>query len=270
MTRHASSSSDSRKSLRTLIIFCSVVFAIITISLTYKAISVMKTSSFDGDNLFVISFTKGNKADIVGFYPSEKKLTHLSVSNVPNPNNLEDSLGVFLDGNITLSKEFTEAKQAASFMQDAALFKKSATSNLSLLDLVRLSLFTRTLPPGNIQSEEIRLPLDDARTDEMIRELFSDQKLLKENLTIQIINGTGISGLGKKVERLLANRSASVISVINADSEQKTSRIEYSGEKSYTVEEMRKFLSVEPVQSENKNIADIILVIGIDRADSFK
>lgn len=263
MTRKTSTSTDSGRSLRTLIFFCVVVFIVIAISLTYKTVTILKKSSFDGNNLYVVSFSYDKQVEVVGFYPDGKKLTHLSVGNVSANTDIEDTLGVLLDGHITLKKEFDSVNNAAKLLQDAAVFKRSAKGDFSAIDMLRLSFFARTLPPGNIESEEIRLPLDTVRTDELVLELFSDQKLMKENLTVQIINGTETSGLGKKIERLLVNRAVGVISVVNADKEQKVSRIEYSGNESYTLKKMSEFLQVDPVFSENKKIADIILVIGI-------
>jgi hypothetical protein len=97
-----------------------------------------------------------------------------------------------------------------------------------------------------------------------VSDLFKDNTIITENLNIQIINTTDIPGLGKQLERVIVNQGGNVISVTNSREPVKKSKIQYIGEKNYTVGKFTSLFDLSAEKIENKSIADLIIIIGED------
>lgn len=260
--------SPQPNSLRTLLIFCGIVVILVLISSLFRLLYLIQHSQFSGENRFTIAFVGDSKElNIVSLDPNKSTLSHLEINGVKNVSDAKMQVGVFTDTTIYLHQSYDPEKRVASYLMDSLLHKK-ASSSLSSFDLIRLALATGSISPSTIDSEEITLPLDHTSIEQITQKLFFDTELSSDNKTIEIVNGTGIPGLGGRLERALTTMGANVISVTNADKKQQRSQLKYFGDKTYTVERLEKLLGMDVQKKEGKSLSDIIIVIGEDKEET--
>jgi hypothetical protein len=245
-------------------IYCGIVLLLVIGSLGIKFFTLFKDSKFDSHHEFIIAFEHQKELDVVAFHPVQKSLSHLQIRGIRDLNETEKTLGVFFDSSITLNESFS-MDHIASYLSDAMVKHRLARSPLSTYDLLKLSLFAKGIPESQWQTEEIALPLEQSQIDQFAQELFTDQTFSTENKSVQIVNGTGVPGLGTRLGRQLGNRGLNVISIINADDPTETSEIRYFGDKTYTVERLSKMLSTPATPMEKQTLSDIIITIGADK-----
>lgn len=259
--------STSKNSLRLLMFFLLVVFLLITISISYRFITLTQNSVFDSDYLFTIAFVKGRDLDIVGVNAHDKRLSHLQVRGAKDLAQAKQILGIFIDGQINLSQTFQGVREVDSHIADALLKKRGVSTTLTFYDLLRLLWVVKGIPKTNISQQTISLPQNEAKIDNITRAFFIDPRIVEDNVTIEIRNGTSIPGLGKRLERAITTMGGTVISVTNADEVVTTSQIEYKEEKknSDTLKKLQRLLSMPAVALSSPSLSDIIITIGKDR-----
>lgn len=258
----------SKNSLRLLIIFLLGVFFLITISVTYRFIKLTQESTFDGDYLFTLAFVQGKDLDIVGVNAQEKKLSHLQVRGIKDISEAKQQLGIFIDGQINLSQAFQGAEKVDSYLSDALLKKRTVSSStLTFYDLIRLLLVVKGIPKTNISQKALHFTQDEEKIDSVTRSLFVDPRIVEDDVTIEIRNGTAIPGVGKRLERAITTLGGTVISVSNADEVVTTSKIEFKEEKNNknTLKRLQRLLSVPAVPLSSPALSDIIITVGKDR-----
>lgn len=256
------------KSLRILVFFCVIVGLLIVFSLLVRSVYIVQNSQFSGDSRFTIAFISNDKdLDIVSYDPLENMLSHLAIHGTEDVERAKMEVGVFTDTTILLEGDFSLDKSISSYMIDS-LFHKNARSSLSGYDLIRLAIATSGISKEELVSENITFPVDRVLIDKTTKELFYDTTLSQENMTIEIVNGTGVEGLGGRLERALTIMGGNVISVTNAEKRQQESSIVYYGEENYTVKRLVKLLGMSAKNQEGRGLSDIIIVIGQDKKDT--
>jgi polyisoprenyl-teichoic acid--peptidoglycan teichoic acid transferase len=118
----------------------------------------------------------------------------------------------------------------------------------------------------DVINKEISLPLTESEIESLLSNTFHDNALISENITIEIVNGTGIPGLAGKMEKVVSRMGGNVIAVSNAQSDESTSQIHYyeDEEGKYARERFGKLFSFPLVQTNQKALSDIIIIIGKD------
>ena len=159
----------SRHSLRTLIIFCGVVFFLVGISLIVRTVQIVKTSQFNGDHRFTLAFVHKNELDLVSIEPEGKKITHLNIESKSSLEGTKRTIGVFTDSTVVLDQPFSIEKGLASYMRDSILNKGMDTS-LSIYDSLRLSFLTQRISKNDVTSETITLPAEKVHIDQITQE----------------------------------------------------------------------------------------------------
>lgn len=255
---------ENPNSFRTLLIFCVVVTILILISLSIKAFTIIKASKFDGSHRFtlVINYEGNKKTEILSFDPKNKTISKAEVTS-KQKTDLNKALGLYVDGTIQLKSEKEGEEQVSKQMLSLATRFNTAKTNITALDLFRLSLVASTISHNKIAEKKISLPSSEVEIDKIILSLFSDPNISEENIAVEIINATGTPGFGRRLERVLNNMGGQVIAVTTARSGKPASKIYYVG-KSYTLEKIEKITNRKGEESENKGIADIQVVLGKD------
>lgn len=122
-----------------------------------------------------------------------------------------------------------------TFFNFVSLFGKinQIKTNLSILQLFRLYLIlinTRgdqfkfyNLDRYNILGD-VKLAdgstasqIDPDRLDKTLEGVFSEAEILKENISISVLNGTSQTGIGSKVARIISNMGGRVVNIGNSD-----------------------------------------------------
>lgn len=233
-------------------------------SLSFKVAEVFQNSRFDGENRFTMAVNKKNP-QIISFSPSDKSIFMLNL-NEPQDRNLGRLLTVPIDSHITWDLEFRKESIGSQFFQ-LLLSLRDKDTNLTAIDVLRLSLFARSVPSESI-SEETLASYNLSDIQEAISFNFIDSKMVSEKLRIEVINGTEVAGLANRLAAYISNMGGNVILISTSDKVSKESEIKYFGERRYTVSKLKGLLGFKDVKGEKKNISDVIITIGEDRVDS--
>lgn len=258
---------SSRNSLRLLGIFFIVVISAVLLSLGHRIFTLVSESKFDGQHSFLVSFIYKNDVDIIGINPSQKSFSHLQVrGGKSSKENIQES-GVLTDSTVTLAKPFVITNVSDYFIK-AAWHQDKIVTDLTIYDLSRLGLVTKNIAKDSLNSESVHIPFDQAAASSMLEQLFLDDAIDADNQTVAIVNGTGVPGIGTRLEQPLSSLGVNIISVTNSDSVKSSSKITYMGKKSYTVKRLSSLLHLPTEQITSQGISDIIILIGKDRSQT--
>lgn len=258
----------NRKSLRPLLLFCAGLFLVIAVSFFIKAIQVISKSTFDGNHRFTI-LTNKPPLYIVSFVPSKKAIVMAKIVLDKDAKNINTKkIGQFLkiptDGHVWFS--FQEKNDIDLELFSMLLHYDSLDTNLTLYDIFRLWWFAKLVPSHSTVKTQFTIKNNGVEeTPALVKALskfFSDQGILDEKLSIQIVNATGEVGFGARLAKMITNMGGNVIIVSTADEISNTSQISYYGEPSYTLARFEKLLSLPKNQMYILGIADIVITLG--------
>lgn len=264
--------------LRLAVIFGILVFLLILCSLIIKFFSVLSKSSFDGEHRFTVSVANNGLPSILvlSFAPDNNSISFLKVKGFNNQKSIGKFLKIPIDGSIKFRKQidFLEKEDGVeSILRNSLVNLNSIDTDLTFIDLIRLWYFVKTQPSHVIISKELedlskKGVNQEYAIDKLSSKLFSDYTVLSEKLTIQIVNGTNISGLGNRLARFISNNGGNVVSVLTSEKDLEKSQILYNGELFYTYKRLYKILGFPLEKSQSVVISDVIIIIGKDSKDS--
>lgn len=248
------------KILQKLILFLVILFIFAGI---LKLITVVVHSAYDPSSYFTFSVLSpnNNTEEVIGVSAKSGTASVLTING--NVNNVQQLLEIPVEGHIVfngnLSNESVQNQLRTFVFHYAALH-----TDLTFLDLVRLWYSMLSIDQSTILQKSISLPQSTDVIDAISSSFLKDPQIFNESKDVQIINASGISGLGNRLARMIANTGANVVSVKTADSVQTKSVIEYKRSLSYTVSRFQKTLSYKAEQVKPQIVYDIIIIIGTD------
>lgn len=261
---------ESNRSLRTVLLFCFLVGLLIVVSLTIKTVSLIRESTFDGKNQYILAVTTDKKSEIISFHPLEKSIGVLKVNNSTDSKNLKRALSIPIDGYISLKEDEKTMPSVVAILEGTIKRGMQGSDHLTIYDVVRLYLFAKSIPENKIIQREIRLPLEKVFLQDFVKELMTDQHIVDDNISIAIINSTGESGYGARLENVLLSIGGNVVAVSTASKSTAVSKIQYTRKKSYTLERLERILGF-PIEEGNQDaVSDILVTIGKDAIDTEK
>lgn len=255
-------STTTTHNLRLLVFFGILVAALVISSLILKFISLVRESRFDGEHFFVVSFSHAKDADIVGFDPKNKKMTILHVSGNSKSVNLQQGLGIPIDGEV--DGKIASGNSIPSVLLGMFLRFQAIKTNLTILDIGRLAVFAKTIPQSDIQEKEMSLLRDEITNKDTVASLFVDPAIVEEKIDVEIVNASGGSGLGQRLERMLSHVGYTVIAVTTSPKKRANSSIIYYGEKTYTIYKLERIVNSPIEYTEKKQLATIAIILGED------
>lgn len=263
MKRHAAQSTN--KSLKTFFFYAGIVLFVILISLALKAYHIVTQSVFDGDNQFVIALAKGSEVKEVLSLDPQGTVSLLRITGKPLPvSSLGNTLGVATNTLVQTSDDAEFTKNPTALLTDMLVQPQRFSMSLTVYDNLRLLL----LAQKEVHETVLQLPGKQEAIDSMIQKLFSDNTISDEDMTIQIINASGKPGLAGRLERVLTNKGANVISLKTSYSNIKESTISFYGDMSMTVDILQDLLHFSTSQMNREGVANIIITIGEDANNS--
>lgn len=255
--------------------FVGFVGALLIVSIFMKLFLLAKESSFDGSHRFTIAVSSSdlqssnNKTtEIISFSPSDQSIERL-VINTPVPIiGMERLLEIPIDGVVVINGNSISGKESiGEALKLIALSFKNVRSDLTVLDIMRLWWFGRTVSEHSVKdetfSQDPNLSLE-SQLDSYAQTLFADDTVASEKESISIVNGTDISGFGTRFSRLVTNMGGNVVSVSTSDSKVDHTTISYYGKKSYTLSRIEKVLGIKAVLSKSPELANIVIILGED------
>lgn len=262
----------SKDNLKPILIFCLLVLSLVIISLLFKAATLIKSSRFDGKHSFnaIVYSNKENqsaqKKMVISFSPDTQSISVLKVLTDVKPSNLGRVLEIPVDGTIGVSGQ--NEQKLESMFQTMLLNYKDIDTKLTIIDIFRLWFFTRGITEQAITTKELFLPNEAGLKDEVIdrisSKLFLDMTFSQEKVSIQIVNGTGVLGLGNRLGRLIQNIGGNVVAVSTAEDNFETSEILYFDQDTYALQRLSGILGFKKNQARKIEVSDIIIKIGRD------
>jgi hypothetical protein len=249
-------------------LFVLLVFCLIILSLLLKVFFVIRDSKFDGSHSFIVGFVGSSKTKLVSFNPQGKTMFVVNIDGALSKNALGRALEVPVDGIIKSEGNIQDKNIATVLLKSASPFSNSL-DDLTFIDAFRLFLFVKSVQDGAIDDRNFSTNLNDAQKSTILTLSFTNPTIYQENQGIQIINASNISGAGNRLASLITNIGGSPILVTTADKAQNASKIIYFKQKSYTVKKLSDYLGFPVQESNQKGIADVIIIIGKDRINSF-
>lgn len=249
------------------VFFVIFVILIILTSFVLKIVQIVEQSKFDGNSHFTVSVSNNKELKILSFSPKTQSMSILNLEGEVKNLNINKFFAIHLDGFV--EAEFLDINKDESDLMSAVLLSfGSAKTDLTIVDIFRLFLASKTIPAKNVATLDISTKLDGDRVDKIVVELLSDREIEKEDQAIEIINATSVTGLGSRLGRFVTNMGGKVVQVSTESVYQKKSTILYNGDKTYTVEKLHKVLGFELTQTDRESIGDITIIIGEDHNDS--
>lgn len=252
--------------MRIFWLFSTVVVLLIAISLAFKVYTVVAKSLFDGTHRFTI-VQKSNPIRIYSFAPDVNQIAVLDIatSDVPFETRM-NQIKIPID--VTVLTHYSD-DSVPNHLKFWFFHYNEIQTQMTVIDIARLWLFAQSVD----QNERVYKKIDAAALseentfDKIATELFWDDAIANEKQNIQVINASGISGVGNDFARILMNMGGTVISVTTGKKDVQKTTIQYFGESSYTVEKIEKILGKKAVESPKQHISDIIITLGKDEIE---
>lgn len=249
---------------------------------------------------FVSIDSNGGKATIVNF-PSDLYITNVAhgygqypIGKVYEVGQLDlrggevlsDTVAIYLgvpvDGYLRLA-DFSTTDLKANFMNipnllnaksdvnlwDRLLMAKALTGlRFDRVKVVDLSPKSEPLLLADGSSAKVIISED---LDKLVDGIFVEEDVLKEDLRVQVVNTTEISGLGNSFARLVSGLGATVIDVTSEDGNLDLCRIEASKKliKSKTVKRIAEISKCEIRENADMGRADVTVFLGADQGKIF-
>lgn len=267
--RKKSEHPHDNKSLKTFFFYAAAVLLVIAISLTLKAIVLFQQSKYTGEH-FTLALAQNEKVkEIIVFNPEDSSLAILNLQGGTIPVvELPKQVGISPDGQISFKDNMVDlAKEdVPEVLFNLGLRYTSIKTNMTIFDIGRLSFYAKNLPPNKITIKDVPVNdlSDNPQLERTLVSFFSDNVVATENVSIQVINASGVSGMAQRLERVLLHKGANVVSISGAQQTQMHSQIKFYGEETYTLEKIKKMLGFPVSKLSTETIAKIVIVIGED------
>jgi len=248
------------------VVFFVFLAFIIGLSLVAKVIGVIANGKFDSSRRFNLIITNHKDTEVVSF-SSSKNIAIFKLNKNIKPLKAGQFLEVPIDGYIEYDDLDLNQKINTIFLNSTLDYFKLKT-NLTTIDLLKLFFSTAGIAGADVTMKTVDYQMESAEVDRILSRLVADELIEKDNQTIQVVNGTDITGLGNRLARLITNMGGDVIIVATSDSPKKKSVISYMNNKTYTVERLEKVLGYPAVKEGNNAISDISIIIGEDKVSA--
>lgn len=247
------------KSISLAFYFGLLVLLIIIISVSFKAFDVIRKSKFDGSNRFTIAVLNNKNVDLVTVSPSEGKQANIHIIDAKSFDSL-DSFSIPVDVYVKTDSGFNS--ESKLIFLKMLLSKRRLESNLNVLDLLKLSVYSLGVSSENFSHDDMKIS-DNQALSSLSSSGFIDQAISSEKISVQVTNATQIGGLGNNVAGIITNLGGNVVLVNSSKDSQEKSVIYYKQE-SYTVKKIAEILNIETAKKKVNSISDVVIIIGKD------
>ncbi len=252
------------------VVFFALFFSLVFMSLLIKFIVIYKNSTFDGLHRKTVAFYQGEGIKVLSFSPQNKSISLLNVKENIKPEDISSYLRIPVE-TVIVDKSLDIRKTNIFLNLLGVLLKhKNKSSELTFIDIIRLMLFTRSVPSESIYEKDLVEGSDIARKDYVSSTLFADTAISNDKKRVEIINATEISGFGNRMADALSNLGADVVLVITSEKVEDRSRIYYYGEKTYTISRLSSMFRYPTELAREKSLADVIIILGRDSISTDK
>lgn len=266
------SAQKESSSLKTFYFYIICVVLVIVVALLIKLLFVVQASKYDGSHHFTLVITKDQRVkEIFAFSPQVPSLSVLRVrDNNISFTSLGKNHGIAADAQLEVGDAIPLRQEAITTMWEVVRKYASVSTDATIVDFIRLSLLSREILSSNKVVRDITLNENNYENNAFIARALNDPTIFSENVSIQVINASNVSGAGERLGRVLTNMGANVVDVSTSHTPHLRSEIQYFGERSYTNEQIEKYLAFAVSQVSAQPIADIVIILGEDIGNTRK
>lgn len=240
---------EPKNNLRLALLFTIVLSFFIVISLSFRVFFLVKESKYDGHHSFNIAYKTKQKTSYVSFSPEAKSISVLNTnSNFKN----------YVPIDAFIYDQFDSSDISLDLIKTGFGLKKS--DDITVIDAFRLAIFARSVPKDSVSNREYLSDGSEVQNRENLLLTFKEKIITDEGKTIEIINATTVPGLGSRLENFITLMGGNVIIV--RSQERGESEVRYYGEESYTLNRINEFLNFKTVKTDERDVADIVIIIG--------
>lgn len=248
------------KSLRLVVWFIFALFTVLIISLSIKTISMLSNSNFDGKHRFTIFLSDLNKNVAVISQEPDGRTVIFQFSGKPTKKQIESFLLIPFDGSIYAQRKVSYDSSVSNIYSSFLFSTNTSYDSITPFDLFRLFLLSLQDQKRDFVKESVDITKGKSGGDLKLK-VFIDGGIVSDNKTIAIINSTGVSGLGQRLEQVFISLGGSVVSVTTGRDLQEPTHIFYSGDKSYSVKRIERIFH-QQAEVGDTGAADILVVVG--------
>lgn len=255
-----------KNSISYMLYFLLVVGVFILLALALRFIFIYQKSTYNTSSFTVL--VEAKKPFIVSYDKDMKKLTFLRLKNV-NTNKLKESILLRIPIDAKMKTENLTPEKFSSFgtiINQLFTPWKYAYTDMTILDSIKLVSLSLSIPNKDVSFLTLSLGSGGERegvTGDQIYNTFKDSDLLDERYSIEIINGTTVTGLAGIIGEVLRNAGANIVSIRSSDNVD--SSIIITSRRSKTIVRMAHLLGM-PVKIDEGfiGVSDIRVILGSD------
>lgn len=261
-----SGSYSKNSSISYLFYFFFIVLAFIGASLIVRFIFLYKGGTFTTSSYSI--YVRTEKSFVISLDKNVSKYSILFVPTiVGDRTKVSTSLGVPIDGEVKANGITPE--NFASFNTILSEITRPwdfTFQGMNVLDSIRFKIALHSVDDRNVLASSLKLSQDKevlGVSQDEIYNAFKDSVVVDEQKSIEIINGTDVTGLAGDVGQTIKNVGGNVVSIKSGNEQDKS--FLYATTSSETVSRISKIVGVKPTIKENlSSIADIQIVLGSD------
>lgn len=259
-------------SITTAIFFGIIVISVLCIALVLRLGVIIGQSKFNSAERFTLGINfSDTKKEILSFDPKKKSVSKIVITGDKNIPSFLKSVAVMVDGEVLVrNKETTPSESPAEQLLSLLFHPQVKLIEITRYDLIKSYLYAQFFFSQTIDEAVITYPMDDVESDKIINRLLADNHINEENLSIQIVNGTTMPGVGKRLERIIENMGGNIIAVTSSKEQIKKGSLTFFEKESYTSKKLSKSLSLPAKKTLKRELSDIIITIGEDTLSTVK
>lgn len=249
-----------RKSLHLVVWFLLLLSVLLIFAVSIKVIVMIGESVFDGKHRLTVFLTDEKKDAVVVSLEPQGKTVLLRLSGKPTKKDAESALLTSFDGSMRHANSFPPDGSPQEILGSFLFTPGGVYQTVTPYDLLRLYLLSYQHEKDEVEEQAITVSNGHASIDPAQR-YFVDNGILSEGKTVAIVNSTGVSGLGQRLENVIDSLGGGVVSVTTGRDLQEPTHIFYTGEISYSVQKIERIFH-QQAEEGNTQAADILIVIG--------
>ena len=272
---------SSVASFQYLKVFLLGVVILIFVALGMRAFTYIQESTFVGDHFVFLVIS--SEWYLVAIDRQQAQVNVVKLNNVKFDANwrvekLSYEIGIPIDAVIHLRNkktfghfypEFFSSNMLSRMVSRAEPFSLEGANTFDLLKIYFAALSSRVQNERVLSFAQDKSGEVSGEVDEIFSLFISDSRLKTENVSIEVVNSSGINGVGKRVAKLLTRFGFHVVSVTSSEV-RFPSQITFRAQKNYTVERLVQIFHLPSFYSSGNAIADVTIVIGADYVEKIK
>lgn len=269
---HKALKKSSRSNMFYIVILIFTILILTIISLGIKFVKLLSDSVFTTPSFNVLVLDQN--ARVIHVDKKNHEIAIFQIDNAGQEISRLTNLGAALtfrvpiDARITYdsdskvdNKRFFSLKHIANslFGSSGAQYKKMNAS-----DVMKMYLVARSIERGQmkiVRREEKYLKQPNKDIDEELTDAFRDETIVNEQVSVEVVNATGIPGFGSRMSQILENAGYNVIAVRNGEKVD-SQIIDRTTNPGFTQAYLSRFLGIPLTSDSDTPVADVSVVFG--------